>query len=194
MKRISLLVLPVLLTACAASSGPLSLPLQERLRNPLVAEQYWSDMAEHMAEFTRQRHPLLQEPLKAALIEGERLGALERVAAARELKAEGVSGVFKTSTLLEDIGGEALLRGGTLSFGPSFFVLPGPSVHVYLTTMVDPRDAMFPDATSVGLGLLQTAYGSQEYGLPEGAPEGLQTVVLYDTKLERIVGFAQLST
>lgn len=194
MKKFPLFAATLVLVSCsAAPSGPLSLPLQERMRNPLVAERYWGDLAEHMAEFARQGDPILKDTVKAAIIDGERLRALERVTDARALKGEGTSGIFKTSTPLEELDGEVLLRGNTLSFGPSFYTLPGPSVRVYLTTTVDPRDAKFPDPTSVDLGLLQTAYGPQEYAVPEGNLEGLRTAVLYDTMLDRIVGFAQLS-
>lgn len=188
------LTLISLLTACtAAPSGPLSLPLQERLRNPLVAERYWSEMAEHMADFTRTKDPIMQDPIKAAIIESERTRALERVAQARALKREGLSGLLQAVMPGEDAIGELLLRGLTLSFGSEFLIKPSPSVHVYLSAVLDPRDSAFPDDTNVDLGPLQTAYGAQEYALPEGtATDPLRTVVLYDTRLERIIGFAQL--
>lgn len=191
----AILSLTALLASCsAATSGPITLPLQERLRNPLVAERYWSDMAEHMANFVRMNDPLSKDPVKAAIIDGERQRALERVAQARALKKEGVSGVFLNPTPGEDTMGEALLRGSTLSFGPSFSVDPNPSVHVLLTTVVDPRNVEFPDKTSIDLGLLQTAYGSQEYAVPAAKTNpDFRTAVLYDTQLSRLVGFAQLT-
>ena len=67
-------------------------------------------------------------------------------------------------------------------------------MRVYLTTAVDPRGVNFPDASALSLGLLQTPYGAQEYAFDESDsnPE-FRTVVLYDTRLERIYGFAQLS-
>lgn len=184
----------VSLAACtAAPQGPLAMPLQERMRNPLVAERYWSEMAEHMADFVRMADPIVKDSLKLAIIDAERLRALDRVAEARALKSEGISGVFLQVSRDTSMG-EVLLRGNTLSFGTAFLVDPSPSMHVYLTTVVDPRDAAFPDATSVNLGALQTAYGSQEYAVPaDEQNDKFRTAVLYDTKLERLIGFAQLS-
>ncbi len=191
---LSLALLSLLLASCtAATSGPHSLPLQERLRNPLVAERYWAEMAEHMANFVRLKDPMMNDPAKAAVIEAERTRALDRVAQARKLKHEGMIGLF-AKPAGEDTEGEVLLRGNTLSFGTSFLSYPNPSVRVYLTTIIDPRDAQFPDDTSIDLGPLQTAYGPQEYAVPEGQMnEEFRTAVLYDTKLERLIGFAQLS-
>ena len=194
MKPSYLLLLTLGLAACASSpSGPLSLPLQERLRNPLVAERYWSDMAEHMADFTRNNDPIMKDPVKAAVIEDERLRALERVDYARSLKKEGISGIFQAIYPSENAMGEALLRGTTLSFSSTFEILPGPAIRVYLTTAGDPRDVRFPDASALDLGLLQNAFGSQEYAIAQDKlnPSFL-IVVLYDKNLNRVVAFAQL--
>ncbi|MBI2636283.1 hypothetical protein HYW84_03080 [Candidatus Peregrinibacteria bacterium] len=183
------------LVACATvSRGPLSMPLQERLRNPLVAERYWSELTEHMADLFRFKDPITKDAVKAAIIDSERLRALDMVAKARTLKSEGISGMFLQPTMNETAIGEVLLRGNILSFGTTFLINPNPSVHVYLTTVVDPRDAKFPDATSLDLGLIQTAFGPQEYGVPAGKENsGFRTAVLYDTMLARLIGFAQLS-
>lgn len=194
MKIHYLLTGTMLLASCgAAPSGPLSLPLQERLRNPLVAERYWSGVAEHMADFTRTDDPIMNDPVKAAVIEDERLRALERVDYARSLKKEGVSGVLQAVHANDDAFGEILLRGTTLSFGSAFEIKPSSAVRVYLTTAVDPRDVRFPDASSIDLGPLQTAFGAQEYAIPKDKlnPKFI-TAVLYDTNLGRIIGFAQL--
>lgn len=183
------------LVACTTvPRGPLSMPLQERLHNPLVAELYWGELTEHMADLFRFEDPITKDAVKAAIIDGERLRALDLVAKARALKAEGISGMFLQPTTHETAIGEALLRDNILSFGAAFLINPNPSVHVYLTTVVDPRDAKFPDATSLDLGLIQTAFGSQEYEIPAGKENpGFRTAVLYDTMLERLIGFAQLS-
>ena len=185
----------LLLTACSPTlSGPLSYPLQERLRNPLVAEHYWSGLAEHMADLVRFEEPITKDPVKMAAIDSARLRALDLVAKARALKAEGISGMFLQPTLHETALGEVLLRGSTLSFSANFLADPNPSVHVYLTTIVDPRDGAFPDATSLDLGLLQTTFGAQEYAVPEGENNSaFRTTVLYDTTLGRLISFAQMS-
>ena len=188
------LVMPLLASCATVQSGPLSLPLQERLRNPLVAERYWSGLAEHMADFVRTKDPILKDSVKASVIDAERLRALERVHQARALKKEGMSGIFQSIHPGEDAFGEALLRTDTLYFGTTFEIKPNPSVQVFLTTMLDPRDGPFPDKTSLNLGTLQTAFGAQEYEIPEAKMNPkFQTVVLYDTRLERMIGFAQLS-
>ncbi|NOS66900.1 MAG: hypothetical protein HOO67_00820 [Candidatus Peribacteraceae bacterium] len=190
----TLSLIPLLASCSTAPSGPLSMPLQERMNNPLVAERYWSEMAEHMADYVRMGDAIAKDPVKLAIIDAERLHALDRVAEARILKEEGTSGVFVQVTPHETAIGEVLLRGTTLSFGTSFLVDPTPSARVYLTTMVDPRDGQFPDQTGIDLGELQTAYGAQEYALPDGTrTDALRTAVLYDTKLERVLGFAQLA-
>lgn len=190
----TLSLIPLVTSCAAALSGPLTMPLQERMKNPLIAERYWAEMAEHMADFVRTEDPIAKDPVTLAIIEAERLRALDRVAQARALKKEGISGGFLQVNTRDIAVGETLLRGRTLSFGTNFLTDPNPSVHVYLTMVVDPRDAAFPDRTSLDLGELQTPYGAQEYAIPEDKENGtFRTVVLYDTKLKRLIGFAQLS-
>ncbi len=195
MKRLLTAVTIIILTGCTtASTTPLSLPLQERLRNPLLAERYWSGMAEHLADFVRTKDPIIKDSAKAAIIDSERLRALDRVAQARALIDEGMSGKFQTFTLNEDAFGEALLRDNILYFSAAFEIKPNPSVMVFLSSIVDPRDTGFPDATAVSLGQLQTAFGPQSYEIAEGRLSAdARTVVLYDTRLERVIGFAQLA-
>lgn len=192
--RAPAIALALLLAACtSAPGGPIGLPLQERLRNPLVAERYWSDLAEHMADFTRTGDPITKDPVRMATVEAERLRALERVEQSRALINEGRRSHFQSVSVNEDAMGFVLVREGIVSLDPSFLVRPGPSVHLYLTTALDPRDAPFPDPTSLDLGQLQTAYGAQEYAIPEGQQNpAFRTVVLYDPRLQRLIGFAQL--
>lgn len=193
--RALFLAIPLLASCAAPPTGPMSLPLQERLRNPIVAERYWSGMAEHMADFTRTQDPVMKDPIKAAIVESERTRALERVAQARILKKGGLQGVFLAVGANEDAFGDVLLREGILFFSSTFEIKPSPSVQVYLTSNVDPRDGRFPDDTSVNLGILQTAFGPQEYAIPDDRKdEDFRSVVLYDTRLERLIGFAQLAT
>ena len=190
-----LIITPLLLAGCATvATGPLTLPLQERLRNPLVAERYWAEMVDHMANFTQAKNPIMKDPVKAAVIESERVRGLERVSQARKQKKEGTNGAFQSVSILEDTEGEVLLRNAVLYFGTTFLTYPNPSINVYLTGSIDPRNAAFPDKTSVNLGPLQTAYGAQEYPVPATTSGAvLRTAVLYDTQLQRILGFAQLS-
>ncbi len=185
----------LLLAGCATQAvTPLTLPLQERLRNPWVAERYWSELTEHMADAIRRKDPMTKDPVKAAILEGERVRALERLAQARAMQTRGVSGQMITPDFNEDVHGHALLVDGVLYFDTTFLTYPGPSIHVFLTTMVDPRDGKFPDATAVDLGELQTAYGAQQYTVAPGKTnDAFRTVVLYDTRLEKLIGFGQLA-
>ncbi|MBI1934776.1 hypothetical protein HYS30_03875, partial [Candidatus Peregrinibacteria bacterium] len=92
------------------------------------------------------------------------------------------------------VRGMALLSGNTLYLSPDFEGTPGISLHLFLTTVVDPRDVKFPDADVVDLGPLKSAYGAQAFPatLPLN-PILYRTAVLWDTALERLIAFAQLS-
>ncbi len=75
---------------------------------------------------------------------------------------------------------------------------PGPEVYVMISTILDPRSesgaSIFPDASAVNLGRLQTPYGAQTYVIPEASKDTVfRTVVLWDKRLERVMGFAQLA-
>lgn len=178
----------------APSSGTVGMPLLERLRNPLIAERYWSEMAEHMADYSRRNDPVLKDGVKASIIESERTRALERLETARTLQREGVMGQFITPSQHEDARGFALLVRDRLYFDSTFITFPSPGMRVYLTEAVDPRDVNFPDTSALDLGPLQSAYGDQTYGIPEEHVEtAFRTVVLYDRELNLIIGMAQLA-
>ncbi len=185
----------LLLVGCATQgTSPTTLSLKLRLQNPLVAERYWSEMAEHMADFVRSKNPILKDPVKAAIIEGQRTLALQKVEEARKKETSGISGSFVTPESLEDVHGQTLLTDNTLYFDTTFITYPGPSIHVYLTTVVDPRDVAFPDTSSIDLGALQIAYGAQQYPVSEKSMNpAFRTAVLFDTQLMKTIGFAQLS-
>ncbi len=94
----------------------------------------------------------------------------------------------------EDVTGYVLHLDCTVFFSSDFTTSPGPSLRVFLTTTVDPRDVTFPDKSAVDLGPLQSAYGAQQYSMPGDDSAGaLRTFVLFDTRLKSIYGFAQLS-
>jgi hypothetical protein len=90
--------------------------------------------------------------------------------------------------------GDVLYVQGALYFGTLFEIDPLPDLHVFLTTVVDPREVTFPDATAMDLGLLQSAYGAQTYAVPEvDNPLLYRTVVLWDTEFGRLHSFGQLA-
>ena len=67
-------------------------------------------------------------------------------------------------------------------------------MHLFLSESVDPRDIEFPDDSSVDLGPILSPYGAQRYAVPTtDPPQRYRTAVLWDMKLERLYGFAQLS-
>lgn len=193
MKRLSFFAIPLLLalSACAAP-GIDNEQLASRMENPLYAERYYDDLVEQMVGFVLQEDTLLQDEAKKELIERTRVDGLRKAAAANDRQREGLIG-----SVVSDFGyarGEMLLLDGMLYVGPEFETIPGPDLRVHLSTVVDPRDGTYPDDTAVDLGTIANTYGAHAYVLPEGAPENLRTVVLYDHALGRIYGFAQLSS
>ena len=73
-----------------------------------MAERYWSELAEHMADTIRRKDAVMKDPLKAAIIEGERVRALERVAQARKMETDGISAAMVTQDVNEDVHGNVL--------------------------------------------------------------------------------------
>ena len=178
------------LSACAAPNGTMT--LEQQLANPLYAEQYYDILLDRMVELDIQDDPLMQDANKAALVEDTRLEALKKAKEATQRQREGALGVF--IGVKEEVRGEALYVGNMLYVGPTFETYPGPELHVFLSTVVDPRDVEFPDDTSMDLGRVESAFGAQSMAVPEVEnPLLYRTVALWDTKLERLYGFAQLA-
>lgn len=188
MKKLSFPLAVLLLAACAPGT---SADLRMRLENPLYAEQYYDELVDSMVNMELQNDPLVKDPAMKELIEETRTEALRLSNEADEQQNKGLIGA-----IMSDFGyaaGEALLLDNTLYLGATFSTIPGPELHVYLTTVVDPRDGTFPDDTAMDLGAIHNAYGDQSYDLPEETdPTGLRTLVLWDEQLKRIYGFAQL--
>lgn len=191
--RFLALFLVVTLAACTQSgSSSRAYPLRDRLKNPLVAERYWAEMVEHLTEFIRQKDPLAEDSATRAIIDAERERSTARVEEVRETIKDGFKGFFIKEK--DDVQGAALLLKNVLYFGTDFLAYPNPEQHVYLTTIVDPRDITFPDPTSADLGPLESPYGAQQYVIPmERHDPRFRTAVLYDRRLKVITGIAQLS-
>jgi hypothetical protein len=193
MRRSSLLILPLLLAACTDAPAPtLDQTLNDRLQNPLFAERYWDEMADTMGNLRINNDPLIQDADKAAIADRQRESAVELSRLARQKRSNGLFGGFIRAQ--ESVEGFALLAGNMLYLSSDFSVVPGPSQYLYLTTDVDPRDVTFPNDNALNVGALHSTYGAQTYVLPDGAQEqGYRTLVLWDAKLERMYGFAQLA-
>lgn len=190
MKKIFLLpLLAFLLTSCTSARPATTARL---MANPLFAERYEDELVARMTEFDIRKDPALKDARMRRIIDDTRIAALAASQEIRKMIREGAIGSFVQ--VKEETQGTALFLGHTLYLSPDFTTYPGPSLHLLLTTVVDPRDVKFPDRTSLDLGLLLSPYGAQEYAVPETAkPETHRTAVLWDTKLERLYGFAQLA-
>jgi hypothetical protein len=185
---LSLIAVTLLLSACSTQTTSIN----EQNKNPITAARYGDELADAMANLIIMDNAIVKEEgmrerVQGYIEEGKALGD-----EARSLMQEGYQGNL-IGVEFEMIG-IALYLDDMLYLSSDFYTRPGPSVHVYLTTVVDPRDVEFPDATVIDLGQLQTAYGAHQYSVPhQDKPELYRTLVFYDTKLKIMYGFAQLS-
>lgn len=161
------------------------------MKNPLYAERYWSDMTDmYVAQILNEKPALEKAGMLTAITEKKD----EALAASKAALAERKKGrLGQVVPIKNGVAGLVLLLDNTLFFNPDFVIDPGPSLHVYVTHAVDPRDTAFPDKSSIDLGRLQTPYGAQSYTLPQNiGSDGLRTVVFYDVMLKRLFAFGQL--
>ena len=186
-----LLALSILLVGCQSSDPEAASPL---LDNPLYAERYSEELVDSMVNLEIYESPIVEDERKKKIAEKARNEWLAVARDARAKQRDGMQGGFLTAD--EYAKGEVLYHNDKLHFSPEFESVPaGPSMHVYLTTAVDPRVLEeFPEPTSLDLGAVKTPYGAQSYHVPPvDDPVQYRTVVLWDTKLERLAGFAQLN-
>lgn len=188
---ITLLCASILLTSCRTQTakGP-SADRATLLANPLYAEQYYDDLVGQMVELFIRKDPIT-EGEKRELLEETRTEALTKAKEAARTQQEGKIGTFVSAKAHTQ--GEVLLLGGQLYTGPEFIAFPGKSLHVYLSTLQDPRDEAFPEAEAIDLGELPTPYGAQAISVPVLEHESTYlSVALWDSELELLYGFAQL--
>ncbi|MBI3619449.1 hypothetical protein HY213_05460 [Candidatus Peregrinibacteria bacterium] len=192
-------IILILIEGCQPAPTP-HVTLEQHLHNPIFAERYWGELVDRMASLQMNDQKLLQDKTRAAIVDKIRQDALSREQDYTHKRHEAVIGNFVS--VGEDTKGPAMFEGNTLSLGPGFETYPGPSLHVYLTMAMDPRDVTFPDATSVDLGRLESPYDSQQYDVPplpkptgtgSVIPPHYRTVVLWDTQLQLLYGFVQLN-
>ncbi len=175
----------LLLSACSGATTSAN-------KNPLTASRYGDELADTLANLVIQQDPIAKDPAMRALIDSEIAKAKKIGESARETQSQGTRGTF--TPIKEQPFGQALYVSNMLYLSTDFASAPGPNLHLYITQVVDPRDAAFPDKTAIDLGEIKSAYGAQEYRvLSQEKPELLRTVVLYDTVLKRLYSFAQLS-
>ncbi|UPA22289.1 DM13 domain-containing protein [Candidatus Peribacteria bacterium] len=188
--RTLLLIAPLFLAACGTTQTGGSNTLDENLGNPLFAQRYYTDLAEHMVSLQLREDPIMKDAGKKAVIDRTRANAAEKAQDAIDLNAKGQKGYFISERDLSL--GSVTLVNGMLYFSPDFISTPGPSLHVYLSDVTDPRQGEFPDASAVDLGLLKNIIGAQSFALPEKAADSYRTVVLWDDDLGIVHGFVQL--
>ncbi|MDB4978913.1 MAG: hypothetical protein JWM56_1099 [Candidatus Peribacteria bacterium] len=177
-----------LLAACGNATVNQSKTLINELKNPLFAERYYEDLIGTLVNIE------IREPdtaaKESALISKLKNDALEKAKEQTRIKRSGVLGRFVAAKQTPE--GPVLLVNNTLYFGTDFITEPGPSLHVYLTKVVDPTQKIFPDSNALDAGRLESPYGAQSYTIKNGSGS-YQTAVLYDTELKRLYGFAQLT-
>ena len=189
MKKYILLIASFsLLTACGGERSS----LQTQLSNPLYAERYGDSLADTLANIIIMKDSSTENPRTKALIEEEIEKAKSIGNDARRIIDKGMVGAFMEHK--EHVTGRALYWKDTLYVSSDFESQPGPDLHVYLSTAVDPRDVAFPDASAIDLGPLTSAFGAQSYRVPrQKNPELLRSVALWDRTLKRLYSFGQLS-
>lgn len=179
----------LLLSACGAPQESTSIKRENE--NPLVASRYGDELADAMANYIIAGDPVTKDSRTKSLLEKEINRGKDIADAARARQRQGLMGVILQ--MKQEAFGVVLVLDNTLYVSSDFVATPGPSVHVYLTEVVDPRDTVFPDPSAIDLGEVQSVYGAQQYALPKREhPERLRTFVLYDTTLKEIYAFAQL--
>ena len=193
-KTILLLCIGIVISACNqdAPGAYRSNALEEHLQNPLFAEQYFESLVQRMVELVIRQDPIMDNEEKKAIADSVRQEGLKKAKQATQTQLKGTFGEFMAAS--EWAKGATLYVNDTIYFGPNFQVDPGPSLHVFLTTVVDPRMESFPDSSALDLGQIQNMIADQSYPTPNVEnPLLYRTVVLFDTVLERIYAFAQLS-
>lgn len=186
-----LFFIPVLLLVLSACSSP-GTSVADQNRNPLTASRYGDELADSMANLIIMEDPAAQDPALRTLIESEIARGKSIGEDARAIQSKGWLGGL--IGIKGQVSGYVLYLPNELYLSSDFMTTPGPSLHAYLSTTIDPRDAAFPDPSAVDIGSLQAAYGAQTYSVPaQQEPGQFRTFVIYDTRLKMIYGFAQLS-
>ena len=181
----------LLLTSCGGSVQTKT--LQDHLKNPLYAERYYDTLVDTLVELDIQNDPLLKDAGKKATVDSVRRDALAKAKAATASQHSGATGQFIGAK--EFVKGRVFFIDSTVYLGPEFEATPGVELHLILSQTVDPRDGKFPDDSAIDVGPILSAYGEQSYVLDKklDKPDLYRTLVLYDKKLERVYGFAQLA-
>jgi hypothetical protein len=189
MKKLLLLsAISLLLVGCASKEQSLA----DELLNPLFAVQYGDALAENLANLIINKDPLVEEKGIEEKIQKEIASAKVISRVGKERQNSGMWGNFVSED--DMVSGLALSLENTLYVSPDFDLRPLPQTHIYLTTVVDPRDVTFPDTSALDLGPIHSSFGAQTYAITgQNDASTFRTAVLFDPGFKKILGFAQLS-
>lgn len=193
MKHVSALLLTplFLLSACGNSANQQSMTLDDALKNPLFAQHYYEDLTEQMVSLQLKNDPILKDSGKKSTVENTRARGTKLAQDAVDVTNANLHGEIVSDGDMS-IGRVAFIESN-LYFSTDFITTPGPSLHVYLTNVLDPRTIRFPDSTALDMGLIKNPYGAQTFTLPENtSPAEYRTMVLWDNALGKLYGFAQM--
>lgn len=175
----------VALAGCAGTTD-------NRSQNRLLRIQRAEELADTLANIIIEQDPITKDPATMEMITKEIARAKQALAAEQSAQSTAMSGPFLS--MQESVQGWALMQDGALHLSSDFHSRPGIDLRIYLTTAVDPRDVTFPDVSAVDLGSIDYPYGPLILQIPSGsATEKLRTAVVWDARLKRLHGFAQLS-
>ncbi len=189
MKKLLLLsAVPLLLGGCSSQEQT----LDDALLNPLTASQYGDALAGSLANLIINKDAIVATKGMEEKIQKEIAAAKVIARVGKERQNSGAWGAFISDD--DAVTGIGLYVDDMFYLSPSFEVNPLPETHLYLTTIVDPRDVTFPDVSAIDLGIIHSAFGAQTYAVSkQEKPELLRTAVLWDATFKKIIGFAQLS-
>lgn len=193
MRKPSILLVLALGLTLAACKAPLPPEAKDRLQNPLYAEYYYDELVQTLVDVELKKADIVAKDARMkALLDEERRAGLAKAEEATDRQDMGTRGMLVQAEAFAQ--GEALLLDNTLYFGPEFNIAPGPEIHLYLSKVVDPRDAeTFPTAEDIDVGVLISPYGVQQYATPDLDPAEYRTLAFYDTRLKMLYAFAQLA-
>lgn len=191
--RLIALIAPLLLVACNTTTKEQH--RESLLKNPLYLELYSEQLVDTMVNLEVYADPLIEDESKKKIADDTKKYWLAEAKKARKAQRQSSKGSF--ITMKEYVTGEVMLTkdGSAVHFGPTFTATPGPSVHAFISQTVDPRDVEFPDPTAIDLGEIYVPYGASSFYPEEKIKDVIKyrTVVIWDTELERLYGFAQIS-
>jgi hypothetical protein len=182
----------IILAGCTANTGKNNVSFERLLENPLFAERYGDEMVNMYVDLAIREDPIFENARMEKYINDRRRHWLQ--AARDATKEQEKGGIGQFIAVKEPLKGEVLYLDNKLYLDTIFYATPSPNLRLHITTVVDPRNIEFPDETSIDIGELVSPYGAQEYDVtPVENPILYRTVVLWDKKLNRLHGFAQLT-